>query len=202
VSLRDVPDEVLAARVAAGDREAFAELYDRYGRRVYLLAAHVLGPARAEDVVQSAFLSLWRSAGRYDSSRSAFSPWFMAVARHRVLDELRHRSVEQRVLAVEPVDQLFAEAPDTSPDVADVVARRERDDRLVRALANLPAEQRRAIVLAYFGGLTHVEIAAALGEPLGTVKKRLQLGLRKLHGALSGERPLRAEVRTPERKEA
>lgn len=126
----------------------------------------------------------------------------MAVARHRVLDELRHRSVEQRVLAVEPVDQLFAEAPDASPDIAEVVARRERDDLLLRALSTLPPEQRRAIVLAYFGDLTHVEIAAALGEPLGTVKKRLRLGLRKLRRALGGERPLRPEARTPERKEA
>jgi RNA polymerase sigma-70 factor (ECF subfamily) len=199
---RDVPDEVLAARVAAQDREAFAELYDRYARRVYLLAAHVLGPARAEDVVQDAFLSLWRRAHRYDSRRSVFAAWFMAVARHRVLDELRRRSLEQRVLAVEPVDQLLAETPDAALGVADAAVLRERDDVLLRALATLPPEQRRAIVLAYFGGLTHVEIAAALGEPLGTVKKRLQLGLRKLHRALAGERPLSAPVRTAERKEA
>jgi RNA polymerase sigma-70 factor (ECF subfamily) len=85
--------------------------------------------------------------------------------------------------------------------VLDVVSRRERDDALLRALATLPPEQRRAIVLAYFGGLTHVEIAAALDEPLGTVKKRVQLGLRKLHRAL-GERPLEAAVRSPEGKEA
>jgi RNA polymerase sigma-70 factor (ECF subfamily) len=194
-------DEVLAGRVAAGDRAAFAELYDRYARRVYVLAAHVLGRARAEDVVQDAFLALWRNAHRYDSRRSAFATWFMAVARHRVLDELRRRVIEQRVLAVEPVDQLLAEMPDASPGVADVVSRRERDDDLLRALAGLPPEQRRAIVLAYFGGLTHVEIAAALDAPLGTVKKRLQLGLRKLHRTM-GERPLPAPARTPEKKEA
>jgi RNA polymerase sigma-70 factor (ECF subfamily) len=194
-------DEVLAARVAAGDREAFAELYDRYARRVYVLAAHVLGPAKAEDVVQDAFLALWRSAHQYDARRAAFATWFIAVARNRMLDELRGRGVEQRVLAVEPVDQLLAELPDASPDVADVVSRRERDDTLLEALAALPPEQRRAIVLAYFGGLTHVEIAGTLGEPLGTVKKRLQLGLRKLHAAL-GERPLPTAARTPQRKEA
>jgi RNA polymerase sigma-70 factor (ECF subfamily) len=198
--LSELADEVLAARVAAGDRDAFEALYDRYARRVYVFAAHVLGSARAEDVVQDAFLALWRNAHRYDSRRSAFATWFMAVARHRVLDELRRRGFEQRVLAVEPVDKLLAETPGTSPGVADVVSRRERDDTLLQALAALPAEQRSAIVLAYFGGLTHVEIAAALGEPLGTVKKRLQLGLRKLHRAL-GERPLPAAVRTPERKE-
>lgn len=195
-------DEVLAARVAAGDREAFTELYDRYARRVYVLAAHVLGPARAEDVVQNAFLSLWRGAHRFDPGRSAFATWFMAVARHRLLDELRRRTVEQRALAVEPVDQLLAEWPDAAPDVANVVSGRERDDALLRALTTLPAEQRRAIVLAYFGGLTHVELAAVLGEPLGTAKKRLQLGLHKLRRALEDERPLPAAARTPERKEA
>lgn len=194
-------DEVLAACVGTGDRGAFAQLYDRYARRVYVLAAHTLGPARAEDVVQDAFLALWRHAHAYDSERSAFATWFMAVARHRVLDELRRREVEQRVLAVEPVDHLLAQIRDPSPGVADVASRRERDDELLRAVASLPPEQRRAIVLAYFGGLTHVEIAAALDEPLGTVKKRLQLGLRKLHKAV-GERPLPGVARTPQRREA
>jgi RNA polymerase sigma-70 factor (ECF subfamily) len=194
-------DEVLAARVGSGDEGAFAQLYDRYARRVYVLAAHVLGPARAEDVVQDAFLALWRHAHSYDSERSAFVTWFMAVARNRVLDALRRRDVEQRVLAVEPVDHLLAQMPDPSPGAADLVSRRVRDDELLRAVARLPAEQRRAIVLAYFGGLTHIEIAAALDEPLGTVKKRLRLGLRKLHEAI-GERPLPAVARSPERKKA
>jgi RNA polymerase sigma-70 factor (ECF subfamily) len=193
-------DEVLAVRVAHGDRLAFVQLYDRYARRVYVFAAHVLGAVRAEDVVQDVFLSLWRSARRYDSRRSSFATWFMAVARHRVLDELRRSSVERRVVAIQPVEELLSLAPDTSPEVADVVSRHERDDALLDALAVLPSEQRRAIVLAYFGGLTHVEIAATLGEPLGTVKKRLQLGLSKLRQAL-GERPLAAAVRTPEGKE-
>jgi RNA polymerase sigma-70 factor (ECF subfamily) len=196
-----VADEVLAARVAAGDRVAFAELYDRYARRVYVLAAHVLGPGRAEDVVHDVFVALLRDAHRYDARRSRFATWFTAVARHRVVDELRRRSVEQRVLAVEPVEQLLATEPAAAPGVVDVVVRRERDDALLQALAALPPEQRRAIVLAYFGGLTHVEIAAVLGEPLGTVKKRLTLGLRKLRRAL-GERPLPTPVRTPEGREA
>jgi RNA polymerase sigma factor (sigma-70 family) len=75
-------------RVATGDRDAFAELYDRYARRVYVVAAHVLGPSRAEDVVQDVFAALWRDARRYDPRRSAFTTWFMAVGRHRVVDEL------------------------------------------------------------------------------------------------------------------
>jgi RNA polymerase sigma-70 factor (ECF subfamily) len=197
----ELSDERLVARVATGDRDAFAELYDRYARRVYVVAAHVLGPSRAEDVVQDVFASLWRDARRYDPRRSAFATWFMAVGRHRVVDELRRRGVEQRVLAVEPVERLLAESADRSEEVVDAVARREVDDALLHALAALPPEQLRAVVLAYFSGLTHVEIAAALGEPLGTVKKRLQLGLRKLQRALA-ERPLAAPARTPEGKEA
>jgi RNA polymerase sigma-70 factor (ECF subfamily) len=195
-------DEWLVQRVARGDREAFARLYDRHIRRVYAFAAHVLGPARAEEVVQDAFVALWRSADRYDPARASFGTWFMAIARHRVLDELRRRTVEQRVFAAEPVDQLLAEAADPSIGVDDDVARRDRDGALLRAVAELPHDQRRAIVLAYFAGLTHVEIAAALGWPLGTVKKRLRLGLRKLEQRLAGERPSRAAVRTPEGREA
>src|SRR6266545_1298661 len=162
-------DDVLAGRVAAGDAAAFAELYDRYVRPVYVFAAHVLGPTRAEDVVQDAFLALWRNAHRYDSRRSAFATWFMAVARHRVVDELRHRAVEQRVLAVEPVDQLLSEMPDGLPGVADLVGRRERDEDILRALAGLPAEQRRAIVLAYFGG---AHARRDLGRARGAARHR------------------------------
>jgi RNA polymerase sigma-70 factor (ECF subfamily) len=195
-------DERLVAQVARGDQEAFARLYDRYVRRVYVFAAHLLGPGRADDVVQDAFVSLWRSAHRYDHDRGAFASWFMAIARHRVLDELRRRTVEQRVFAAEPVDELLSESADLSPGIDDVVVRGERDAMLRRALAELPAEQRRAVVLAYFAGLTHVEIAAALGWPLGTVKKRLQLGLRKLDALLEGKRPLPAAARSSEGREA
>jgi RNA polymerase sigma-70 factor (ECF subfamily) len=199
---RGPSDERLVARVARRDQAAFAGLYDRYVRQVYLLAAHVVGPGQAEEIVQDVFVALWRSAHRYDRARGAFSTWFMAVARHRVLDELRRRTVEERALAAEPVDQLLAEVADSAPGVEDAVVRRDVDGELLRALAALPPEQRRALVLAYFAGLTHVEIAAALGWPLGTVKKRLQLGLRKLQQSLGGERPQPAAVRSPKEREA
>jgi RNA polymerase sigma-70 factor (ECF subfamily) len=195
-------DEWLVGRVARGDRAAFARLYERHVRRVYAFAAHVLGPARAEEVVQDAFVALWRSADRFDPGRGSFGTWFMAIARHRVLDELRRRTVEQRVFSAEPVDKLLSETPGASIGVEDDVARRDEAAALLRALAELPSEQRRAIVLAYFAGLTHVEIAAALGWPLGTVKKRLRLGLRKLEQRLAGKRPLPAAVRSPDQREA
>jgi RNA polymerase sigma-70 factor, ECF subfamily len=195
-------DEWLVGRVARGDQAALERLYDRYVQRVYVLAAHVLGPGRAEEVVQDSFVALWQRADQYDPARGTFAVWFMAIARHRVLDDLRRRAVEQRLLAAEPVDQLLSEIPDPAPSVEDDVARRDRDAELLRAVGELPPEQRRALVLAYFAGMTHVEIAAALGWPLGTVKKRLQLGLRKLERSLSAERRLRAPVRTAEKREA
>jgi RNA polymerase sigma-70 factor (ECF subfamily) len=195
-------DEWLVVRVARGDEAAFARLYDRHARRVYVLAAHMLGPGPAEEIVQDAFVALWRNAHRYDPTRGTFTVWFMAIARHRVLDVLRRRSVEQRLLAAEPIHQLLAETPGSSPLLEDDVLRRHEAGRLLQALAELPPEQRRAVVLAYFAGLTHLEIAAALGWPLGTVKKRLQLGLRKLERRLSAERPLPASARSAERREA
>jgi RNA polymerase sigma-70 factor (ECF subfamily) len=126
----------------------------------------------------------------------------MAIARHRVVDELRRRTVEQRVFAAEPVEELLSEVAASLPEMADDIARRERDGVLLRAIADLPAQQRRAIVLAYFAGLTHVEIAAALGWPLGTVKKRLRLGLRKLHERVDEKHPAEASLRSAEWREA
>jgi RNA polymerase sigma-70 factor, ECF subfamily len=176
-------DEALVARVAQGDEGAFALLYDRYARRVYALAAHMLGVAAAEEVVQEVFLSLWRNAAQFDARRASFEAWFTAVARNRVLDELRRRRREGVVRTVDPVEELLAQAPDPSADPEEEASQRERGTALIEALRSLPAEQRRVLVLAYFGGLTQLAIAEALGWPLGTVKKRVRLGLRKLLAA-------------------
>lgn len=184
---REASEEALAARVSERDAEAFAALYDLYARPVYLFAAYVLGPSEAEEVVQEVFLSLWDKAGQYDRSRGPFGAWFMAVARHRVLDELRHRGKEGRVLLLDPVDELLAETPDDGVAVEEQALTRDRGHEVLRAVRTLPPEQRRVLVLAYFGGLTHAAIAEALGWPLGTVKKRLQLAVRKLRAALAPE---------------
>jgi RNA polymerase sigma-70 factor (ECF subfamily) len=180
-------DEELAARVAQGDAQAFEALYRRYGREVYVLAAHLVGPARGEEVVQEVFATLWRHARRYDPGRAPFRAWFMRIARNRVIDELRSSRTDRLLLLLDPVDDLLAEAPDGHVDVAEHVARRVEGDGVIRALADLPPEQRRVLVLAYFGGLSHAAIAETLGWPLGTVKKRLRLGLGKLRAALDGE---------------
>jgi RNA polymerase sigma-70 factor, ECF subfamily len=183
----EVSDEALVARVARGDARAFETVYRRYGREVYVVAAHVVGPARAEDVVQEVFATLWRQARRYDSGRGPFRAWFMTIARNRVIDELRTARTERLLVLLSPVEDLLAEAPDLTADVAEQAARRAQGDGVVRALGGLPAEQRRVLVLAYFGGLSHTAIAKALGWPLGTVKKRLRLGLDKLRAALDDE---------------
>jgi RNA polymerase sigma-70 factor (ECF subfamily) len=188
-------DEALAVRVADGSRAAFSLLYDRYARSVYAFATHVLGPTRAEDVVQEVFLTLWRKATQFDPRRGPFEVWFMSVARHRVVDELRRRGAEQRLIDFNPIERVLSQAHDVA-DVEQEAAARERNDTLLRALHELPAEQRRVLVLAYFAGLTHGQLAEALDLPLGTVKKRLKLGLNKLRAALA-EGPVTASVRTP-----
>jgi RNA polymerase sigma-70 factor (ECF subfamily) len=184
---RGASDEALVARVARGDAPAFEALYRRYGREVYVLAAHLVGAAKAEEVVQEVFTALWRHARRYEPERAPFRAWFMTIARNRVIDELRARRAEQLLVLLDPVDDLLAEAPDVRVDVAEHALQRSQADGVVRALGCLPPEQRRVLVLAYFGGLSHAAIAEALGWPLGTVKKRLRLGLGKLRAALDGE---------------
>jgi RNA polymerase sigma-70 factor (ECF subfamily) len=178
-------DEALVARVVAGDLAAFSLLYDRYDRPVYAMASHLLGAAEAEDVVQEVFLRLWRGVDQFDERRGRFAPWFLAIARHEVLARLRRRSREQRLALVEDIDRLLAAAPDPAIDVEEQVWQRERGALILAALNELPPEQRRVLVLAYFGELSQTTIAASLGWPLGTVKKRVRLGLQKLRQALA-----------------
>jgi RNA polymerase sigma-70 factor, ECF subfamily len=181
----DDSDSTLAARVADGDPAAWSMLFDRYAPSVYAFAAHMLGRDHAEDVMQDAFLRLWRSAGQFDPERGAFSPWFYAIVRHRIQDELRHRRREERLLVASDADELLAETPIPGFDVEELVTQRERGHTVLRALQNLPPDQRRVLVLAYFGaGLTQSAIADYLDWPLGTVKKRTRLGLQKLRAAL------------------
>ncbi len=182
-------DETLAARVAQRDVAAFSLLFDRYAQIIYVFAGHTLGTADAEEIVQEVFLRLWKHAAQFDPARGAFRSWFMAIARHQILDELRRRTQEQRLQVASEIDRLLAEATDPAVDVEEAAWLHERQDLLLHALGDLPAEQRRALVLAYFGGLSHAVIAAQLGWPLGTVKKRIQLGLHKLRAALAPHRP-------------
>ncbi len=180
-------DEALVAQIAQRDVAAFSLIYDRYVRAVFVLAAYMLGRAEAEDVVQEVFLRLWNKAKQFDVQQGSFSPWFMSVARHHILDELRRRSQQQRVVAAESINTLLAQAVDPEVDVEDQVWMNHRAASVLDALKSLPDEQRRVIVLAYFGGLTQSAIAQQLGWPLGTVKKRVRLGLQKLKAVLAQE---------------
>lgn len=180
-------DEALVAQIAQRDVAAFSLIYDRYVRAVFVLAAYMLGRAEAEDVLQEVFLRLWNKAKQFDGQQGSFSSWFMSVARHHILDELRRRSQQQRVVAAESINTVLVQAVDPEVDVEDRVWMNHRAASVLDALKSLPDEQRRVIVLAYFGGLTQSAIAQQLGWPLGTVKKRIRLGLQKLKAVLAQE---------------
>ena len=147
-------DEVLVGRVAHGDLTAYSLLYDRYDRPVYAMATHLLGAGEAEEVVQETFLRLWRSAAQFDETRGRFAPWLLAIARHEVLAPTAPAYQEQRLALAEDIDRLIATAPDPTIAVEEQVWRRERGDLILQALNELPPEQRRVLVLAFFGELS------------------------------------------------
>jgi len=166
--------------------EAFEALYDRYGNLVYSVSLRILGDVHAaEDVVQDVFLRVWRKPDHYDAARGRFMTWLMSVTRNRAIDERRSRGRRLRFeVGSAPLD---GEGPQSDDADDPALATLQADERsaIRRALVGLPAEQRSAIELAYYGGLTQQEIARALGEPLGTVKTRIRLGMRKMRAALT-----------------
>jgi len=184
----DPTDEILAAHVARGDVAAFATLYDRYAHRIYAWAAHVVGSTEAEDVVQEVFARLWNKAGQFDANRGRFAWWFGAVVRHHLLGQLRRRTVQQRIVAADEIDRVLADVADRGAGPEDLAWSHEQAGDIRQALATLPEEQRRVLVLAYFTGLSQSQIAAHTATPLGTVKKRTRLALQKLRERLGSER--------------
>lgn len=183
-------DESLVERVELQDVAAFSVLYDRHAPAVYALAAHLLSPADAEEITQEVFLRLWNRASQFDPARGYFRAWFMTVARRCVLDKLRRLSLERRVQKASALNVLLSDTLTTLPDVAESAWLRQRQEALLDALRELPDEQRWVITLAYFGGLSHSELAAHLDWPLGTVKKRIRLGMQKLRHQLMPWREL------------
>ncbi|HZY45481.1 MAG TPA: sigma-70 family RNA polymerase sigma factor [Anaerolineae bacterium] len=175
-------DSALVALVARRDANALSELYDRYSRLVYSLALRVVGERNlAEEVVLDSFYSVWRAAGSFVEERGRFVGWLMSVARHRAIDELRRLKVRPEGTAVELDDSLKTPQPDGPEDVVEMLYQRE----IVReVLSHLPEPQRKALELAYFGGLTQQEIAVKTSTPLGTVKTRIRLGLLKMRDEL------------------
>jgi RNA polymerase sigma-70 factor, ECF subfamily len=172
----------LASRIAAGDPSALRSAYDTYAGRVLALSLRIVrSKAEAEDVVQDTFLEVWRRASEFDGSRGELSSWIMAMARSRSIDKVRRAKVRARYAQTEPV-----EAPPSTPDEQ---AAQHRDGAKLRGvLETLPPEQRSALELAYFDGLTQQQIADRTGLPLGTVKTRLRLALEKLSTQLEALR--------------
>jgi RNA polymerase sigma-70 factor, ECF subfamily len=190
----DPSDEALASRIAQQDVTAFSMLYDRYARAIYVLAAHTIGAAEAEEIVQDVFLRLWDKAHQFDSARGSFAAWFMTIARNHVMDALSKRSQHQRLVAAEAIDYLLMKTADPMINIEEEAGQRQQLSSIFQALKTLPEEQRRVLILAYFGGLSQSTIAERLNWPLGTVKKRIRLGLQKLRTYLSGhDTPVKTE---------
>jgi len=177
-------DRELMARVKAGDETALSDLYDRFSGTLNALALRVLrDTADAEEVVQEVFLHAWNRASTYDPKRSSVSTWLVLVTRSRSIDRLRTRQVVDRTHDQVRHQKKLHESPRASADVQKMDRRR----RIDAALAGLPDEQRRVLELAYFGGMTQREIAEQTAIPLGTVKTRTLLAMKKLRAELQAE---------------
>jgi RNA polymerase sigma-70 factor (ECF subfamily) len=170
-------DEDLISLVEVSDAEAFAVLYDRHSRAAYSLAYRMMGERQAaEDLVQDAFLKIWRGAGSYRSERGSVRTWLLSIVHNRGIDQLRSLGSRRRTQ-----ERIEASVPRFQPSEAFAQSWRNSQREQVReALKTLPPEQLKVLELAYFSGYTHVEIAELLGLPLGTVKGRMRLGLKKI----------------------
>jgi RNA polymerase sigma-70 factor (ECF subfamily) len=174
-------DERVLALLEQSRPEAIEVLYDRYGGLAYSLAYRVLqDAAAAEDVVQEAFLSIWRRSDSYRTERGSLRTWLCSIVHHRALDRLRGRSGRARGdLPLEPTH-----ADTTSPDTWETVSQQIERDHVRHALVGLPADQRQTLELAYYGGYSQSEISTLMSVPLGTVKGRTRAGLRRLRDVL------------------
>lgn len=175
------PLDALLSAVGAGERTAFAELYDRTAARVFGLVRRVLvDPAQSEEVTQDVYLELWQTASRFDPARGGALPWLLTIAHRRAIDRVRaSQSARDRDLRVAARD---TEVPvDTVAEAAEV---RLEHERAHDALAGLPDAQRECVELAYYGGLTQSEISDRLGVPIGTVKTRLRDGMIRLRARM------------------
>jgi RNA polymerase sigma-70 factor, ECF subfamily len=182
--LRTLADEDLMQLVRQGNASAFEMIYERHSQAAFSLAYRMAGTRGvAEDVVQEAFLALWRSGARYERARGSVRTWVLGIVHHRAIDALRRVSVHERRRAG---DEGLEEILETGERTDVQAARREEARAIRRALEHLPSEQVQVIELAYFGGFTHTEIAEMLATPVGTVKGRMRLGLEKMRHALGG----------------
>jgi RNA polymerase sigma-70 factor (ECF subfamily) len=180
--LRSLADEDVMHLVRRGDARAFELIYERHSAAAFSLAYRMMGTrSGAEDVTQDAFLSLWRSGARYDRARGSVRTWVLGIVHHRAIDALRRATVHDRRRAGDDgIEERFEAAERTDVEAA----RREEAGTVRSALSVLPSDQCQVIELAYFGGFTHTEIAEMLDSPVGTVKGRMRLGLKKMRAQL------------------
>jgi RNA polymerase sigma factor (sigma-70 family) len=177
---RRAEETALLARIGQRDERAIEALYERYSGPLYSLAYQVTRADRfAQDVVQEVFVAVWKDAGRFDPARGSLSSWLFALARHKAIDLVRKEANVRRHTA--DVDLVFEESDD---DVDQEAWLRLRRDAVRAAITSLPEAQRTALELAFFGGLTHVEVAETLDIPLGTAKTRIRTALLKLRDIL------------------
>jgi RNA polymerase sigma-70 factor (ECF subfamily) len=183
MDVRALADEDLVPLMARGDAPAFEAIYERHSGAAFSLAYRMVGTrSAAEDVTQEAFLNLWRSGAHYDRARGSVRTWILGIVHHRSIDALRRASVHSRRRSD---DETAAERLEAPERVEEDVARRDEAEVVRKAMQMLPSDQLKVIELAYFGGFTHVEIAEMLEAPVGTVKGRMRLGMRKMREALA-----------------
>ncbi|GLZ50019.1 RNA polymerase sigma factor [Actinomycetospora sp. NBRC 106375] len=190
-----VTDATLLEQIGERSADALAQLYDRFGRPAYSLARRIcVDESLAEDVVQEAFLVVWRDPARFDPARGTVSSWLLTLVHHRAVDAVRREATRRkRTVAPSTDGEDWNIPPGPGADQAAlgaVVAGKVRD-----ALADLPAEQREALALAYFGGYTQREVSSLVGVPLGTVKSRMFAGTQKLRSVLGPQVEVEGEDR-------
>lgn len=179
-------DEEMLAALAQRDLSALEELYDRFGKVAFSLAYRIVGDrGTAEDVVQDAFLSVWRQAASYRRERGAPRTWLLSIVHHRSIDRLRSTASSGSTIAYEDLPENREDL--AKPSIWQQAWNNARGDIVRRALERLPGEQKKSIELAYFSGYTQSEIAALMGVPLGTVKGRMRIGLQKLRAMLASQ---------------
>jgi RNA polymerase sigma-70 factor (ECF subfamily) len=181
-TLRRLADEDLMQLVRENDSAAFAVVYERHCDAAFSLAFRMCGKrGLAEDVVQEAFLSLWRSGSRYDRTRGSVRTWVLGIVHNRAIDALRRSVVRDRGrISDEGIEDHIEAAERTDVEVG----RRDEAREIRAAMEGLPPDQSRVIELAYYGGFTHSEIATMLDTPVGTIKGRMRLGLQKMRSQL------------------
>jgi len=180
---RESADAALSAGLRSRDPKALAELYDRYASLVHGLALRIVkSPHDAEEVTQDVFVYAWQRGAQFDERRGNLAAWLLVLARSRAIDRLRAR--RSREHGTEAATQAAAFLPAAPPDPATATLDAERRARIARSLASLPEAQREAVQIAFFEGLSHTEVAARIGAPLGTVKTRIRQGMLRLRAEL------------------